>query len=440
MTDLAKTLCSTLEAALDRATGERELARQNDELARLDRLNGLIRDVIETLVSGESRAEIDRSVCEGLTASDRYRFAWIGEHDPTTGTITPREWAGVDSRFVDDLAIPVDETMADRSPAVAALRRGETQVAGDIATETGFAPLRQETLERGARSWTCVPLAFEESNYGVLSIYADQPQPDARDLAVLSELGETVAYALSALETRETLRTDRVVELTLQLEHPTTPLCRLARETGCEFGFEGLVQQPGNESDVYFTATGISPESLVSPGEQSVAITELVCISEHEEYALFRARVSEPTLASRFVEQDAVIRRLRIDAESATAVVDLPHTADVRGFVDAMRETVPEVELLTRKTRSRSLKTRRTFRSICDERLTVRQQAALQTAYLSGFFESPRVRTGQQVAASLGVSQPTFTNHLRAAERAIFEVLFEEADPPIRATASEGAD
>ena len=54
--------------------------------------------------------------------------------------------------------------------------------------------------------------AWRKDHPGRPYIAARRP-PDTRDLAVLSELGETVAYALSALETRETLRTDRVVEL-----------------------------------------------------------------------------------------------------------------------------------------------------------------------------------------------------------------------------------
>nr|WP_245634212.1 helix-turn-helix domain-containing protein [Halalkalicoccus paucihalophilus] len=44
---------------------------------------------------------------------------------------------------------------------------------------------------------------------------------------------------------------------------------------------------------------------------------------------------------------------------------------------------------------------------------------------MSGYFESPRVQTGREVAASLDVSQPTFTHHLRAAQRKICEVLFD---------------
>jgi predicted DNA binding protein len=58
--------------------------------------------------------------------------------------------------------------------------------------------------------------------------------------------------------------------------------------------------------------------------------------------------------------------------------------------------------------------------------LTDRQEEVLRTAYLSGFFETPRDRTGGEVAESLDVSQPTFNNHLRAAQRKLFTLLLED--------------
>ncbi|MFC7231167.1 helix-turn-helix domain-containing protein [Saliphagus sp. GCM10025308] len=49
----------------------------------------------------------------------------------------------------------------------------------------------------------------------------------------------------------------------------------------------------------------------------------------------------------------------------------------------------------------------------------------LRLAYYSGYFESPREHTGGEVADLLDVSQPTFTRHLRIAERKVYELLFE---------------
>jgi predicted DNA binding protein len=59
------------------------------------------------------------------------------------------------------------------------------------------------------------------------------------------------------------------------------------------------------------------------------------------------------------------------------------------------------------------------------EELTPRQMEAIQTAYFSGYFERPRDRTASEVADAMDISQPTFTHHLRTAQRKLCRELFE---------------
>jgi predicted DNA binding protein len=47
-------------------------------------------------------------------------------------------------------------------------------------------------------------------------------------------------------------------------------------------------------------------------------------------------------------------------------------------------------------------------------------------AYYGGYFEWPRDSSASDVASSMGVSQPTFSNHLRGAERKLLELLFDD--------------
>jgi predicted DNA binding protein len=58
------------------------------------------------------------------------------------------------------------------------------------------------------------------------------------------------------------------------------------------------------------------------------------------------------------------------------------------------------------------------------DRLTDRQQEALRTAYLSGYFSWPRESGAEACADALGVSQPTFSQHLRVGQHRLFDVLF----------------
>lgn len=56
--------------------------------------------------------------------------------------------------------------------------------------------------------------------------------------------------------------------------------------------------------------------------------------------------------------------------------------------------------------------------------LTGRQREVLEAAYLAGFLGQPRETTGEELAAMLGVSQPTVNRHLRLAQQRLMEQLF----------------
>jgi len=437
LVDLVSMVAATVETVWDRAESEQELELRNEELTRLDRLNTLIRTIDQALVAADTREEIDEAVCERLADSELYEFAWVGEHDPGSDRIEPRAWAGVDSGYLEDISITVEETPTNRDPIARAVRTGDLQVVADIATDSGFAPWREATLERGARSVVCIPLVYDETVYGVLTVYADQPQSaaDERNHEVLSELGATIAHAINARETRATLQTDSVVELTLGFEACETPLCRLAREADCQIDYQGHVSQSSGHADVFFIAREVDSADLQARADDLLAFEEVHCLTERGDGALFRARLSDPTLAALLTDAGAVVRSITIDTGVTTAVVDIPHTAAVREFLDQLRRRNADFELRARQSRERPLKTRQTFVAALEDRLTDRQREVLQTAYLSGFFEVPRVSNGQEVTELLGVSQPTFSEHLRTAQRRLCEVLFERHSP---AEMSEG--
>jgi predicted DNA binding protein len=63
-----------------------------------------------------------------------------------------------------------------------------------------------------------------------------------------------------------------------------------------------------------------------------------------------------------------------------------------------------------------------------EELLTERQRSVLEAAFYGGYFEWPRSVSGKEVASSLGVAPPTFSQHIRKAERKILGLLLEDDD------------
>jgi GAF domain-containing protein len=426
--DLAETIGATIEATLDRAEREQHIAQQNEELTRLTQINSVIREIDQALVEADTREDIDRVVCEQLAGSDLYECAWIGEADPGTDTIVPREWAGVDPGYLDRLTITTDDTSTGQGPIGTALRTRELQVVQDIITAPRFTPWREHTLEQGVRSCVSIPLVYNDSLYGVLAVYTEQPLSDERTQTVLGELGETIAHTISSAQTKQALQTDSVVELSLQVREPETVLSSLAQQVSCQIEFEGLVNHSAETAQVFVTTRGAAADEICATATESLAIETVTTLSEGEDGCRFKLVMADPPLAAAFIDQDVEIRQLTFDADGATAVVGLPTTRDVRPVIETIQTTFPETELVNRRTSHRSSEPLPTCRAIYEDSLTDRQQDTLRTAYLSGFFESPRETTGQEIAASLEVSQPTFTQHLRAGQRKLFKMVFDGSE------------
>ena len=125
--------------------------------------------------------------------------------------------------------------------------------------------------------------------------------------------------------------------------------------------------------------------------------------------------------------------RQSVPATSYRLTVHLAPSADVRRIIEAVEAAYPGAELLRRRQidRARDDIQRLQRRLVAD--LTDRQQTALEAAYHGGHFEWPRAATGEAIAESMGVAPPTFHQHLRKAERKVFDALFSApgSDPPV---------
>jgi PAS domain S-box-containing protein len=159
-----------------------------------------VRKINRGVVTAEDRETLERHVCETIAAADSYALAWVGDvHD---GELTPRASAGVEREHLDDGTLSVDEgTLAD-GPAGSAVRTLEPQVVRNRADALSDS-WRAAASEREYRSMIALPLAHEETRYGVLCIYADRPAAFTdREYDVLVELGDTIANAIDAIELR----------------------------------------------------------------------------------------------------------------------------------------------------------------------------------------------------------------------------------------------
>ncbi|TYL39555.1 histidine kinase [Natronococcus pandeyae] len=427
---LVETLVATTEAAFDRLGGETslrerdaELETRNRRLRRQIQINEIIRSVGASLVGATSRDEIERTVCERLVANDDIAFAWIGGLDVGETELVPRRWAGTNQEYLDTVSLSV--TAETPEPSVTTALDEVPTVVSNAVDDFQTESWRKTALAADFASCLAVPITFDEYCYGVLTVYAAEPDSFGRlERAVFEELGVNIANSINAVQTREALHADTLLELTLRFDEPDALLTRIAREAACTVVYDGIATQSADETRLFVTTTGAPAADVRAALDDLVTVRNHSLVSEGDDGCLFELTVTGDVIASRLVRHGATPRSIRTTESTLEAVVDVRTTTDVREFVAMLGEQYPSVELAGRRDVERATQTRRELISSLFGALTDRQLEVLRTAFFAGFFEWPRETTGEEVAAMLEVSQPTVNRHLRLGQQRLLAQLF----------------
>jgi PAS domain S-box-containing protein len=389
----------------------------------LDRVNGLVRDVVRILVEASTREEIEQRVVERLAAVPDYEVAWLGKLDVAGEALEPVAWTD-DDRFPFETA-SFDVAGEEPGASVSALRDGEATLRDYTVDPVADCPLGVDGHDIGAA--ISAPLTYKDTDYGVLTVYTDDPDAfDERERVVLSALGRAIANAYNAIETGRILDTDKVVELNISVGDPDLLFTRLAAATDGVVEYAGSVYKPDGTLRLFATATDADPEAVLAAAE-AAGVQEAACLADDDGDTLFEFAVDE-SIVSLLADHGAVTRAIESDGHTATVTVELPAEAEARDLYEIVADNYDGADLVGYHEHDRPVETRQEFRAALEDRLTDRQQTALQSAFLSGFFEWPRPVSGDELAESMDISRPTFHQHLRTAERKVFEELFDPED------------
>ncbi|NLV15404.1 response regulator [Haloarcula argentinensis] len=187
-----------------------EQYRTNQRAAELERVRALVSSIDQALIRAGSLSEIKTRVCEIISDSEPYRFAWIGERDSETDRIEPQTWAGVEDAYLDTIVVTADNSRTGQGPAGTAVRERRIATVQNIQDDPGFEIWREEALDRGYRSTAAVPLEYNNTLYGLLCVYSSRPFAFAEgEQALLGELGNSISHAIHSLKIRDELRAER---------------------------------------------------------------------------------------------------------------------------------------------------------------------------------------------------------------------------------------
>jgi len=415
-----------------------QLDRERAALGRVvDRVQGLVRDAAEALVTATTRTEVAEAVCGLLAETESYEGAWMSELEIGGNRLTVTTAAGLDGTpegegiGLDGVAVDADEPAAEllpdgatpRDPAVVAAANGEAQTVERVA-DLSPGSLHREVAADGD-ALAAVPVEYRDTCYGVLTVYAaDAAVVAERERTVVTALGRMVATAINAVETKTTLTADDVVGLEFEVADPDLFFVGLSGDLDCSLDHAGTAAREDGTHVVFMTAQGASGETIVEAGRERADVTDANVLTEAERETLVELVVDDRLLTD-LADYGARLRGLSASGGVGHLEVDAPPGTAARSVVDLVEEyDKGDLAAYHERTDPPAPTTRGDFVSRLRDELTDRQLSALQRAYLGGYFEWPRDVDGDELADTMDVSRSTFHQHLRAAERKLLAEVF----------------
>jgi PAS domain S-box-containing protein len=421
--NFVQSVANLLATAIDRREHRRTLVHQREQLAALNNVNQVVQDITEAVIEQSSREEIEETVCQRLAAADSYLFAWTGDVDGRSQTVDLRTEAGVDG-YLDGITISVDpDDPRSEGPTGRAVRTGEIQTTQDIRADERYDPWRDHIEEYGVRSSAAIPIVHEETTYGVLNVYADRPNAFAGpERTVIAQLGEVVGHAIAATQRERALLGDEVVELAFHV-HDLLGELGVDSDTAAPITFDHVVPL-GDGAYLVFGTTAREAIPVLEAIAEAVPSWQDVSIETDGTSARFELRETDtPLLRALSAHGGSLVDAVITDGDF-DLTLQIPPGGDVRQVIDAVQADYPGAELVRRRQFTPERDDPRHLQGQLVADLTDRQRTALETAYHAGMFEWPREASGEDVAETIGVASPTFHQHLRKAERKVFDAVF----------------
>ena len=109
----------------------------------------------------------------------------------------------------------------------------------------------------------------------------------------------------------------------------------------------------------------------------------------------------------------------------------MPPDGALHQITAGLQEAYSNTTLVSKRSVEREPKTISSAQDPLGDVLTDRQREVLELAYHAGFFASPRLSTGDEIADSMDISSPTFYLHVRKATQNLLEEVFVVTGPGI---------
>jgi len=258
--------------------------------------------------------------------------------------------------------------------------------------------------------------------YGVLAVFRQNPVTDTFERLLMS-MATSLAYRHEVETQRQALRADSRVAVTVELgtDHPFAAVYgQESVDPDTTLRARELADTSAEQTRYLVSATTpeTAPAAVIEAFEQTGVVTDVTVVANESGVCTLTVLVDDESLEARLAPHACTVREVRAVGGAVTATVDAPPQTDVRTVVETIQHVYPEA---TFGTRVRTDDDPEEPKGI--SQLTAKQEEALRTAVVAGFFDRPQRATASDVADLLEVSRSTALHHIRNAERQLFDAI-----------------
>ena len=180
-----------------------DITERRPRTMALQRLNRTLRTISAAnaaLVRATTEKELLDDMCRVTVDTGGYRLAWIGfvEHDEAK-TVRPVAWAGEHPEYVATANITWADAARGQGPTGTAIRTGEAQVTQNVESNPAMGPWLEELRKYGLKSSIALPLKDRSGVFGVLVLYAGEPDAfGPEEVSLLTQLADDLGFGIRA--------------------------------------------------------------------------------------------------------------------------------------------------------------------------------------------------------------------------------------------------
>lgn len=229
---------------------------------------------------------------------------------------------------------------------------------------------------------------------------------------------------------RESWDEDGVVEVELGLKDRGHPFVMLSEELDCTVKLERMLPRNAGVYSAFYSVENADPDEADVVVREADGIQHRL-VDRNGSESLFEFVVDDSNPVIQVSELGAIPQDVYgVNGHGRIELEVLPED-DATQVIEEFMSRNPDAELLSKHEQQRRtpIFSERELQHAMQTCLTERQAEVLEAAYKNGYYESPRGKSGKEIADELDISQPTFSQHLRAAERQMLSMLYNEDAP-----------